>query len=45
MNKLEHVEVLRKENGLNKSEAAAIVDLQCIWHWKTSLSLCDIISS
>ena len=27
MNKLELVEVFRKENGLNKSEAAAIVDL------------------
>ena len=27
MNKLELVEVLRKENGLNKSEAAAVVDL------------------
>jgi integration host factor subunit beta len=27
MNKLELVEVFRKENGLNKSEAATIVDL------------------
>jgi integration host factor subunit beta len=27
MNKLELVEALRKENGLNKSEAAAVVDL------------------
>jgi integration host factor subunit beta len=27
MNKLELVETLREENGLNKSEAAAIVDM------------------